>query len=469
MGRWIRRKLLLPSLKLSIATVAAGLLATCATPPDLLTQVKKLGVLRVVTRNSPNAFFSGANDEPEGPEYELVRRFAEDLGVRLILTPRRKFPDIYAMVFNGQADIAAAALTVPQHPMEDMSYGPVYQRIREHLIYRRGGFKPRSLAEVGNRHLEVAAGSSHARNLHEQRSLLPTLAWVENGNTETLELLEKVANGEIDFTIADSNEFAQARDANPELAVAFDFAGEQQLAWGLSSRDDSLMNEVRRYFARVAIRGDLSEIMKRYYGRGERLQFVGARGVMRHIQGRLPMLREWFEAAGTSVGEDWRLLAAIGYQESKWDPSAASNNGAVGVMQLTEQTAMRVKVANRADPRTNIFGGARYLKQVRDLIPDHVPEPDRTWFALASYNVGYGHLEDARILTQRMGRDPDSWQDVRDFLPMLAQERWYSQAEHGYARGWEPVRYVDNVRGYRDLLEWLMPSAVAPSPHFAGN
>ncbi len=469
MGRWIRRKLLLPSLKLSIAAVAAGLLATCSKPPDLLTQIKKLGVLRVVTRNSPNAFFSGANDEPEGPEYELVRRFAQDLGVRLILTPRRKFPDIYAMVYNGHADIAAAALTVPLQPMEDLSYGPVYQRIREHLIFRRGGFKPRSLAEVGNRHLEVAAGSSHARNLHDQRSLLPTLAWVENGNTETLELLEKVANGEIDFTIADSNEFAQARDANPELAVAFDFAGEQQLAWGLSSRDDSLMNEVRRYFARVAIRGDLGEIMKRYYGRGEKLQFVGARGVMRHIQGRLPMLREWFEAAATSVGEDWRLLAAIGYQESKWDPSAASNNGAVGIMQLTEQTAQRVKVANRADPRTNIFGGALYLKQVRDLIPDHVPEPDRTWFALASYNVGYGHLEDARILTQTLGRDPDSWQDVRDSLPMLAQERWYSQAEHGYARGWEPVRYVDNVRGYRDLLEWLMPSAVAPSPHFAGN
>ena len=398
-----------------------------------------------------------------------MRRFAQDLGVRLILTPRRKFPDIYAMVFNGHADIAAAALTVPQHPMEDLSYGPVYQRIREHLIFRRGAFKPRSLAEVGNHHLEVAAGSSHARNLHEQRSLLPTLAWVENGNTETLELLEKVANGEIDFTIADSNEFAQARDANPELAVAFDFAGEQQLAWGLSSRDDSLMNEVRRYFARVAIRGDLSEIMKRYYGRGEKLQFVGARGVMRHIQGRLPSLRKWFEAAGTSVGEDWRLLAAIGYQESKWDPNAASNNGAVGIMQLTEQTAMRVKVANRSDPRTNIYGGAVYLKQVRDLIPDHVPEPDRTWFALASYNVGYGHLEDARILTQRLGRDPDSWQDVREALPMLAQERWYSQAEHGYARGWEPVRYVDNVRGYRDLLEWLMPSTVAPAPHFAGN
>ena len=468
-GRWIRRKLLLPSLKLSIAGIAACLLGTCSAPPDLLTQVKKLGELRVVTRNSPNAFFSGPNDEPEGPEYELVKRFAADLGVQLRIAPRRKFADIYNLVIEGHADIAAAALTVPSKPMDGLEFGPVYQRIREHLIYRRGGFKPRSLAEVGSYHLEVATGSSHARNLREQRSVVPTLAWVENGNTETLELLERVANGEIDFTIADSNEFAQARDANPDLAVAFDFAGEQQLAWALSSRDDSLMNQVRQYFARVAVRGDLGEIMKRYYGRGEKLRFVGARGVMRHIQGRLPMLRDWFEAAATAVGEDWRLLAAIGYQESKWDPAAASNNGAVGIMQLTEQSALHVKVTNRADPRASIFGGARYFKQVRAQIPDHVPEPDRTWFALAAYNVGYGHLEDARILTQRAGRDPDSWQDVRDYLPLLSQERWYSQAQNGYARGWEPVRYVDNVRAYRDLLEWLIPSPTAPAPHFAGN
>ena len=469
MGRWIRRKLLLPGVKMTLAIVAVALLGTCSAPPDLLTQIKKLGVLRVVTRNSPNAFFSGANDEPEGPEYELVRHFADEIGVKLLITPRRKFADIYSAVILGKADVAAAALTVPQTPMDDLNYGPVYQRIREHLIYRRGAFKPRSLAEIGNSHLEVAAGSSHARNLREQRKYLPTLAWVENGNTETLELLDRLANGDIDYTIADSNEFAQARDAHPELAVAFDFAGEQQLAWALSSRDDSLLNAVRQYFAQVVIRGDLSEIMKRYYGRGEKLQFVGARGVMRHIQGRLPMLQSWFEAAALSVGEDWRLLAAIGYQESKWDPGAASNNGAMGVMQLTERTAIEAGVLNRSDARASIFGGARYFKHMRDQIPDHVPEPDRTWFALAAYNVGYGHLEDARVLTQKAGRDPDAWQDVRDFLPLLTQERWYTQAQNGYARGWEPVRYVDDVRGYRDLLEWLMPSATAPPPHFAGN
>ena len=115
------------------------------------------------------------------------------------------------------------------------------------------------------------------------------------------------------------------------------------------------------------------------------------------------------------------------------------------------RSASESKVTNPSDARQSIFGGARYFRQVYEKIPTHVPEPDRTWFALAAYNIGYGHLEDARVLAQKAGRDPDSWQDVREFLPLLEQEHWYSQTENGYARGWEPVRYVDNVRGYRDL------------------
>jgi membrane-bound lytic murein transglycosylase F len=124
-------------------------------------------------------------------------------------------------------------------------------------------------------------------------------------------------------------------------------------------------------------------------------------------------------------------------------------------MQLTLESANAVKVANPADPRQSIFGGARYFRQIYEKIPSHVPDPDRTWFALAAYNIGYGHLEDARVLTQRAGKDPDSWDDVREFLPLLAQEYWYTQTSNGYARGSEPVRYVDNIRNYVDLLEWV--------------
>jgi membrane-bound lytic murein transglycosylase F len=132
-------------------------------------------------------------------------------------------------------------------------------------------------------------------------------------------------------------------------------------------------------------------------------------------------------------------------------------------MQLTGVTATEAKVTNLSDPKQSIFGGAWYFHQVYEKIPSRIPEPDRTWFALAAYNIGYGHLEDARVLAQRARRDPDSWQSVREFLPLLEQERWYTQTENGFARGREPVRYVDNVRGYRDMLQWAWgdgPNAV---------
>jgi membrane-bound lytic murein transglycosylase F len=125
------------------------------------------------------------------------------------------------------------------------------------------------------------------------------------------------------------------------------------------------------------------------------------------------------------------------------------------VMMLTDDTAARVGITDRLDPRSSILGGARYLVEVRGKVPERIPEPDRTWLALAAYNIGFGHLEDARILTQRQGGNPDSWNDVRRRLPLLAQERWYTQLRHGYARGWEPVRFVDNINNYRDVLVWL--------------
>src|SRR5690606_33379651 len=159
-------------------------------------------------------------------------------------------------------------------------------------------------------------------------------------------------------------------------------------------------------------------------------------------------------------GLDWRLLAAIGYQESKWTPTAESPDGAIGVMMLTGETAAELGVKNRTDARDSIFGGARYFVQVKEKIPARIPEPDRTWMAVAAYNGGFGHLEDARILAQQRGKNPDSWADVREHLPLLAQERWYTRAKRGYARGWEPVQFVDRVQRFLTLLEWQPGDAV---------
>ena len=138
-------------------------------------------------------------------------------------------------------------------------------------------------------------------------------------------------------------------------------------------------------------------------------------------------------------------------------------------MMLTETTATAVGITDRADPAQSIQGGAAYLARVRDMIPVRIREPDRTWFALAAYNVGFGHLEDARILAQSQGRDADAWADVKQFLPLLAEERWYRLAKRGYARGWEPVKFVDQVQGYLSVLQWQQAASPAGADAATGH
>ena len=446
--------------KVGLGVSASLMLATCTSMPGVYDQIKVLGELRVVTRNGPLSFYRDAADSPQGLEYELAQRFADEMGVRLKIMPVHSYAEIYAALRSGRAHLAAAALKVPVKPVPGVAFGPTYQRVREHLVYRRGSVHPRSLADIGNGDLEIAANSSHAKALRAARDSIPDLAWIENRSTDSQALLDEVSSGAIDYTIVDSTEFALAHEEHSELRIAFDFPGGQSLAWAAGTRDPAFLRDVTWYFSRLQTDGELADIVSRYYDRSEAPELAAnAGGFMRHLQSRLPLYQKWFEEAGEQSSQDWRLLAAIGYQESKWDPDASSAAGAKGLMQLTLKTAAEARVANPADPRQSIFGGARYFRYVYAKIPARISEPDRTWFALAAYNIGYGHLEDARVLAQKARRDPDSWEDVREFLPLLSQEYWYTQTENGYARGWEPVRYVDNVRDYRDMLEWAWGSS----------
>ena len=449
--------------KVGIAASAALLLDTCTPLPSVIDQIKTLGELRVVTRDSPLAFYRDADDLPAGPEYDLARRFADQLGVKLRITPLSSYAEIYEALTSGRAHLAAAALKVPAKPIAGMEFGPIYQRVKEHLVYRRGGVRPGSLADIGNSDLEIAAGSAHSKNLRAARDALPNLAWVENASTDSQVLLDGVADGSIDYTIADSTEFALAHDAHPDLRIAFDFPGSQSLAWAASSRDPGFLVDMNVFFSRLEFRrraGRHRQTLLWPFGRFAirrcpRLPAATCRAACRSIRsGSRRRPRKAARTGACSLPSATRNRSGI--------PSAASASGAKGLMQLTVDSAH----ARRMSPIPPMRGRASSAAPVTSgrstrRFPAHVPEPDRTWFALAAYNIGYGHLEDARVLAQKAGRDPDSWQDVREFLPLLEQEFWYTQTENGYARGSEPVRYVDNVRDYRDMLEWAWGSSGA--------
>lgn len=435
--------------------VLGFLLTTCSTPPSLLEQIRSDGVLEAVTRASPTTYYEGVSG-PTGPEYDLVKGFADHLGVELEMRPVESFSDILPAVRSGEAHLAAAGLSVTESREKLVSFSRPYDQVTQHLVYRLGTGRPQGPEDIIGKRIRVVADTSHADTLRALAEEYPELEWEEDDTAAVADLLDAVANDELDYTVADSTTFAVNQYFHPDLRVAFDLEVKDPVAWAFrKGRDHSLPEEANRYLTKVKRDGTLAEIMERYYGHTDQFDYVGTRAFIRHYRSRLPRYRELFEEAGEKHGVDWRLLAAIGYQESHWRPSAVSPTGVRGIMMLTRATADYLGIENRVDPKASIMGGARFFSRLKDRLPDDIEEPDRTWLALAAYNVGYWHVKDARTLTEWKDGDPTKWMDVSQSLPLLAQKKWYSRLDHGYARGWEPVLYVENIRSYLDILRWL--------------
>jgi len=442
-------------LRLLLYLSVAALIGTCSSPPPLLDQVLEVGELRVVTRDSPTAYVEGP-DGPSGPEFDLAREFADELGVALVIEPVQSVSEVLPHLMAGKSHMAAAGLSITESRRDFVSFGHPYELVDMHLIYKLGTGKPNSIDEVIGRPIEVVAGTSHVDMLASLRRAYPELTWTENADVEVADLLAKVAAGEVDFTIADSTEFNIQRHFYPDLRVALDLEIGDPLAWAFPmDSGDSLLSRADDFLIKIDRTGLLAQIKDRYYGHTNKFDYVGTRNFIRHYESRLPRYREMFEEAGREWGVDWRLLAAIGYQESHWRSGAVSPTGVRGIMMLTEDTAAYLGLDDRLDPRNSIFGGAQYYARQTERVADTVDEPDRTWMALAAYNVGFNHVKDARQIVEWQGGNPDTWVDISKALPLLAQQKWYSRLPFGYARGWEPVLYVNNIRSYYNIMKWL--------------
>lgn len=439
------------------------LMSTCAQPPSLLDEVTTLGELRVVTRNSPTTYYTGSNG-PEGPEYDLIKGFADFISVELKLETSQRFSDLIPTVESGRAHVAAAGLTMTTERAKRVDFGPAYQEVEQLVIYKLGTGRPHDIDDLLGKKVEVVAGSSYVETLKDIQKIRPDLIWTENPHADLAELLTAVAEQDIQYTVADSTLYKVYRNYLPEIRRGFKITMGESLAWAFPKRHDrSLIERAEVYLENIKLNGEYDKIMERYYGREQlRFDYVGTRRFIRDYRRRLPRYRDIFEAAGRKTKTDWRLLTAIGYQESHWDPNAVSPTGVRGIMMLTSRTARVMGVENRTDPAESIHGGAEYLARIKARLPESIDEPDRTWFALAAYNVGYGHLQDAREITHKLGEDQNSWIDVRHSLKLLTQHNWYSKTKHGYARGWEPVMYVENIRNYYDILVWLTKQEETP-------
>ncbi|MCL4104076.1 UNVERIFIED_CONTAM: hypothetical protein GTU68_034938 [Idotea baltica] len=281
-----------------------------------------------------------------------------------------------------------------------------------------------------------------------------------------MELLYLVLKGEAPLAIVDSNEFTVQQALFPRLKVAFEMDQEQQLTWYFPPTTDNsrLLEHINEFFRRLTEDGTMERLRESHFGHAGGVTRIGSHTFTRNMRKTLPKYKKTIQQVAKEYQLDWHLLAAIAYQESHWNPLATSPTGVRGMMMLTRPTAKEMGVKNRLDTLQSLRGGARYLKNMKRRLPQRIPEPDLTWFALAAYNIGLGHLEDARVLTQRLGGDPDVWTDVMERLPLLQQSKYYQKLRHGYAKGSEPVTYVKNIRHYHSILQWQDIAQNKPLP-----
>lgn len=416
-----------------------------------LEAIQARGVLKVITRNNGTCFYEGSFGF-EGFEYDLVQAFANYIGVKLELIVMDNTDTMVSELLHGNADLIAAGFIARDDLQMHLAFGPVYQEIQQLVVGLRGGPRPRNVSDLVGQSIWVMAGAFPEKCLNMLKKDYPRLSWLSISDYESEELMEMVWQGVIPLTIVDSNTIAINRMYYPELLVHFSIDQRQNLAWVMNPKNLHLRDAVNQWFALPSTASLLKRLTQYYYGHLKNFDYTDITKYRDRLRYRLPKYQKYFKESAVEFGLDWKLIAAQSYQESHWNPRAKSFTGVRGLMMLTRKTARDLGVKNRLDPRQSIYAGTQYLASLHQRIEADVPEPDRTFMALAAYNVGWGHLEDARTLAFRLGKEPNSWSDVRATLPLLRLKKYYRKLPHGYARGAEPVQYVDRIRTYHRIL-----------------
>lgn len=410
--------------------------------------------LVVLTRNSPTTYYFDG-DEPTGFEYELAAAYAKSRGLKLRIKVAFTLEELIAMLSTGEAHVAAAGLTLTPEREAKFIATQTYLNQQPLIVYKSGARRPRDFAELVGRDIVALAGSSHVERLAAMQADYPDLTWREIRAADTLELMKLVTEEKAELAIIDSVEFQVQQRLFPRLVAALELDAESGIAWYVPNLPGAieLQADLNAFLSDSEQDGTLQTLKDKHFGSVEFASRIGSFTFQRKVREDLPEWRPLIEAVAHEYQMDWRLLAAVSYQESHWNPRAKSPTGVRGMMMITRSTANELGVTNRLDPKESLRGGARFLKNLSRRLPTDIEEPDRTWMALAAYNIGMGHLEDARVLTERSGLDPHRWQDVRQHLPDLQNPNIYPTTRYGFARGKEAVTYVDNIRHYFSALQ----------------
>lgn len=416
-----------------------------------------------VTHNGPATYYLNGDNQPAGIEYDLATLFVKEYapaGYHARFVVVNSISDVIPALLKNKAHIAAANLSITHLRQELVQFSTPYQETQQQLVFNNEtNKKPKDLSAIADKKIVVPAGTSYAERLAEMQQKYPALNWsaIKHSNSESL--LEEVANGVLDFTIVDSHLVSIMQNYYPNLSAGMSIGKPDKIAWAMSKNaDPQLGTKADAFFEKIQKDGRLRNLLDRYYGSSKRLNTLDVTTFLERSNTILPRYIHLFKQAQELTGLDWRLLAAVSYRESHWDTYNTSPTNVRGLMMLTESTADLMGVTDRLDPKQSIPAGAKYILKLKDTMPERIPEPDRTYMALAAYNIGYAHVEDARVLAKRLKLNPDSWADIKKTLVLLNNPDYFTTVKYGYASGGAPVIFVESVRSYQRILERYQPS-----------
>ncbi len=422
--------------------------------PELsaLDKAKESGRITIATINGPSTYFEDRFGH-SGFEYELAQRFAHSLGLSLEVKAAKDIRSVYQAIREQKVDFAAAGLRPRASASNDFLYSSSYHEVSQKLIYKRDRGKPNSFADIHDEEIMVLASLPGQRFL-KSISGLPQFIWLERNDLDSLDMLKLVDEEVGKYTILDSTDWATFKHVFPNLKAAFNIGDSGKVSWLFSRHsDDSLYLLAEEFIEQSKKDGTIDLLLSKHFDHLNDLNYAGAKIFLYHVKHRLPRYESAFKMEADKYDIDWRLLAAMSYQESQWNPKAISPTGVRGLMMLTKITAEELGVEDRLDPFESIRGGAEYFRKLLDRFPEGIADDDRNWQALAAYNAGWGHLLDARTFARRAGEDPNDWYVVKQYLPKLQHKRWYSKSKYGYAPGGrQSLEYVKNIQLYYAAL-----------------
>lgn len=440
-----------------------------------LEEIREKGKLVVVTDYNSTSYFI-YRGQPMGYQYQMLQELANYMGLRLEVKTSNDLEGSFNNLNKGEVDLIAINLTVTADRKEQVTFTYPHTQTRQVLVQRmpenhksmhHSQLKDSLVSDqlqLAGKTVYVQKGSVYAKRLESLSNEIGEEINIIQVPVESEQLIQMVARGEIDYTIADENVAKVNKSYFPYLDVTTAVSFRQNLAWAVRKGSTELKDEIDTWLKDFKSTARYAVIYNKYFENQHSVSIVKS-DYYALGSGKISRYDEIIKQESERIGWDWRLVSSMIYQESRFNPNAVSWAGAYGLMQLMPKTAARFGVGRKSSPESHIRAGVNFIKWLDNRFVEEITDPEeRTKFVLASYNIGKGHVDDARRLADKYGADPNIWEDnVEVWLLNKSQPTYYRDpvVKYGYARGIETYNYVKQVSDRYEHYKNIVDSNIA--------